>query len=502
SMKKSSILVLLAVLFIVSCSKDNAILDDGHTESKDPLTKEALDQIVLNKLNENQEFKWSMVDDHTLWSAIVRSGGITAIGYKAANTGDIKDIIHQIDINSTSWKKSKDEVMQIASSFEDKAEEDLYAMKPSTILPSVELKISSFELVKKLRSMDIIRYVEPMDYSFGEVEQRSGAGCGAGPASSIPSSDYTNISPSVKRPWNFNNNGVAGAWNTSKGNNITVAVIDTGVSPNQPKLGSQFSSGQSTGRSITKYGTYVDSWWPWADPDGPDDDCGHGTQMAGIVSAPRGYNGTAVGVAYQCDLMSIRGTDDVVINGNREKQGVRDALVLAANRSDVKVISMSLGDIFWSSTVADGVYYAYNSGKMVMAAAGTSTWFTSWVGVVFPARMNQTVAVTGIKDASTYQKCNTCHSGSKVDFVAVMQRYFDNNRTTLTLAMSGNQPAYVGGSSAATATLAGIAALVWANNPNQTRAQVLQKLKEASQFYPSRNSQYGWGLINAQEAVQ
>jgi subtilisin family serine protease len=224
--------------------------------------------------------------------------------------------------------------------------------------------------------------------------------------------------------------------------------------------------------------------------------------MAGIISAPRGYGGSAVGVAYQCDLMAIRGTGDVLINSSREKSGVRDALVLAANRSSVKVISMSIGNIFWSSTVADGVYYAYNRGKMMMAAAGTSTWFTSWVGVIFPARMNQTLAITGIKDAPTYQKCNTCHSGSKVDFVSVMQRQYNNDRTTLTLAMSGNQPAYVGGSSAATATMAGIAALVWAKNPSYSRNTVLQKLKNASQFYPSRNSQFGWGLVNAQVAVQ
>ncbi|NRA51551.1 MAG: protease, partial [Phaeodactylibacter sp.] len=57
-------------------------------------------------------------------------------------------------------------------------------------------------------------------------------------------------------------------------------------------------------------------------------------------------------------------------------------------------------------------------------------------------------------------------------------------------------------SSAATATTAGIAALVWATNPNQSRNQVLQRLKNASSNYPARSSNFGWGTINAAQAVQ
>ncbi|HMQ64560.1 MAG TPA: S8 family serine peptidase, partial [Flavilitoribacter sp.] len=227
----------------------------------------------------------------------------------------------------------------------------------------------------------------------------------------------------------------------------------------------------------------------------------HGTQMAGLLAAPRGNGGATVGVAYNANLLAIRATGDVVVNGSSEKKGVKNALIIAGGRSDVKVISMSLGDIFWSDTVADGIYYAYNHGKMIFAAAGTSTSFTNWWGVIFPAYMPETVAVTGIKDGSAMERCNVCHSGSEVDFVAVMQRASNNSRTALTLSMSGNQPSTVGGSSAATAITAGIAALVWSTNPGQTRNQVLTRLKNASQFYPSRDSQFGWGLIDAQQAV-
>ncbi len=82
-----------------------------------------------------------------------------------------------------------------------------------------------------------------------------------------------------------------------------------------------------------------------------------------------------------------------------------------------------------------------------------------------------------------------------------MQRNSNTGRTSLTLAMSGDTPSYVGGSSCATATTAGIAALVWATNTNQSRTQVLNRMKNAASIYPGRNSQFGWGIVNAHAAV-
>ncbi|MEO0626601.1 MAG: S8 family serine peptidase, partial [Bacteroidota bacterium] len=121
---------------------------------------------------------------------------------------------------------------------------------------------------------------------------------------------------------------------------------------------------------------------------------------------------------------------------------------------------------------------------------------------IFPANRWNTTAVTGVRDGSSLQRCDICHDGSQVDFVAVMQRQNDTDRTSLTLAMSGNQPSYVGGSSAATATTAGIAALVWATNPGQNRTQVLDRMKNAASIYPGRDNNFGWGIVDAAQAVQ
>ena len=81
-----------------------------------------------------------------------------------------------------------------------------------------------------------------------------------------------------------------------------------------------------------------------------------------------------------------------------------------------------------------------------------------------------------------------------------MQRSADGKKP-LTLAMSGDAPATVGGSSVATATTAGIAALVWSKYPSFTRAQVLARLEQNSSRYPTKTAEYGWGLINANTAT-
>lgn len=493
------------IFFVVSCSKDISI---PTSNDQDPLSKMEIDDFVFQKLDEQSTFSWDMTDNLMLWSAVVQSDSIVTIGYQPANESNIDQRLHIIDLQSEKWQKARALIMDFILEEMNKelpgqnlTEEDIIAFPRDKFLPAVDVKIHSKNIIEKLRQMPEVRYVEPMGYQTERLNSRSSSGCNNDPDNNIPSADFQTISPNVKVPWNFYNMNIPNAWNTSTGDGITIALLDTGTSPNQNNLGSEFNSGQSQGRFIDREGTYVSSWWWWASPDGPNDRCGHGTKMAGVLAGPRGSDGAAVGVAYNADLLAIRTVADVVILGSRETRGVADGLTMAANRNDVKIISMSIGSIFSSGRISDAVRYAYGRGKLIFAAAGTSTSFTSFVGVVFPAWMNETVAVTGVTDGSPLKKCNSCHTGDKVDFVAVMERRNDDDRTSLTLTMSGNQPSRVGGSSAATATTAGIAALVWATNPSMSRNQVLQKLKNASQFYPSRNSNFGWGLIDAVQAV-
>lgn len=504
-MKKSTLLLLLTIIAF-SCNKETPI----EIQEVTIVTLKEIQAEVEAELEQGKVYYWANASDELLWSAGMHSDSVFSIGYTIDPSFDIASEIHKIDIKSQDWTKAKDQVLNLILAKEkairnnkDLTSADLQPFGDSEYFPQIMVQLTNSELISELRKSDLVRFIEPVGFSIEDlsIKLRSGQGCNADPNYSINSSDYTTIAPSTKLPWNYNYHSIEQAWSASQGDNIRLAIIDTGASNSQDNLGSQFTSGYSGNRSVQKYSTlYSGSWW-WASLDSPHDQCGHGTSMAGFATAPRGTDGNAVGVAYKADLMSIRATNDVIISSSNERKGVRDALYLTGNRNDVKIVSMSIGTPFYSSTVADGVYYAYNKGKLLMAAAGTSLSWTSWYPVIFPANMSQTVAVTGLKDSQNNVKCTVCHSGPEVDFTIVMERSANDDRTSISLASYSNQPKYTGGSSCATSTAAGIAALVWAQNPSASRYSVMQSLKNASEFYPNRHDDFGWGRLNALTAV-
>jgi len=499
------IIPLLFTLIIFSCTDNpDEVLDaaDAQIIPLDQMKDEVENQLAKGKI-----YYWTEATDQFIFSAGEHSDQFYSIGFTIDQDFNVNENMHTIDMQSTKWKDATQEMIAeirklegISASLEDK---EILPFGLPNDFPHIIVKIEKLSTISALRNMEHVRFVEPTGFSFEDllVSKRSSSGCDESPNYNINSNDFTTVAPTSKIPWNFYLHSIPEAWGQSTGDNIRIAIIDTGASDDQDNLGSQFASGYSTNRNITKHSTlWSGSWW-WASLDSPDDQCGHGTSMAGLAGAPRSNDGNALGVAYKSNLMTIRATEDVVISSSNEKNGVRDALKMAANRSDVKIISLSLGTPFYSSTVADGIYYAYNKGKLIMAAAGTSLSWTSWYPVIFPANMAQTVAVTGLKNTSPFVKCSTCHSGPEVDFTIIMQRGNDDDRTSLGLAGYSNQPKYIGGSSCATATAAGIAALVWAQNPSASRTTIMNALKNSSQYYPARHDDFGWGNLNASIAA-
>lgn len=508
--------LLVSVLFY-SCQQEEDIsspLPPPQAEQSTIIPQSEIDQLILKSLNETGDFIWMDQSDELIWSALVQSDSILTIGYQPATSDNINARIGKEALDSQPWTDAASKVItQVSETIQTKGgtqyrlSNELAEIHPD--LPYLEMKIADLEVLKNLRLMDEVRYFEPLSYEFNldllnKVEEArifSDSGCSNDPNPNISPNDFSVITPAAKASWNYDQMGISQAWGASTGAGVTVGVIDTGVSPNQPMLNSGFSSGASINtRQITRFGTYkTGSWW-WKRYDGPNDRCGHGTAMSGVIASPRNTVGNAVGVAYDANLVSVRGTSDVIVNSGNEKDGVAEALVLLGNRSDVKIISMSIGDVFSNSKVADAVRYAYNRGKLIFAAAGTSTSFTNWVGVIFPANMSETVAVTGVKEGNGYQRCDTCHSGGQVEFTVVMERAGTETKP-LTTALSSDTPSTVGGSSVATATASGIAALIWSANPSWNRDQILQRMRETSALFPNKNSQYGYGNLNAAAAL-
>jgi serine protease len=509
--KIQSIALFAGILLLVSCQKESVVNNPGTTSSingelvskttrievptGNPLSKTRLDELVKETYITKGDFRWEMLDFHAFWSATQYGDQSVAIGYKPAQVGDIADFIEKINIQEGAWKEVHDRLLAfIQTSLEESTGKKVnlsdILVEDDQVLPIITLKLTDAKVLTELYNLENVRYLEPLDYFYGESASRSTSGCSAS-SQSLNNNDYTTVTPNAKLSWNYNNVNIPAAWNTAQGQGITIGVIDAGISSSQTLLGSAFNNGDSNvGRTLTTDYTFGSSAYT---------SCTHGTSMCGLAAGPRNNFGATTGTAYKSNIHFIRACEDVMLDLSSERTGVKNALVKMGDRADVKVVSMSIGTPFYSSVLEDGVNYAHNKGKMLMAAAGTSFSWLSWWGVVYPAAHNKCVAITGVKE--NFSTCASCHDGPEVDFTVTMERNNNSSRNALSLAASGYSPKYIGGSSAATAMAAGIAATVWSVNANMTREQVLNYLTITSQYYPNPNSDTGYGNLNAGAAV-
>jgi serine protease len=510
-MKKMQYLCLFfaAIFTLNSCSKKN----DAPQSPIDTYTNDQIDQFIESKIKENNTvFHWDWASDDMLWSAIQNTTQIVAVGYKPENASEEDAHIFNAT-KDQDWKVAKQQVVDMILDSEKKIQAadyfDGFVMgNDLDHLNAFYIKIKNIETLKALRASKKVRYVYAPDYALEDHKagNRSGSGCdGYSPEPLVAGTDYTTITPGCKQSWDHTAKSLPAAWNLATGSGITIMLIDAGFSVNQPLLQQAgWASGSSTGRTISLvsrypaslnfWGTTVTSWTT-----SPYTSCGHGTAMIGACASPRNAVGANVGVAYNANMIGVRAAEDVVISNNYEELGVAAAINLANTTASVKIVSMSLGSIFYRSVIADAVIALTNNNKLIFCAAGTSTNFTNWYGVIFPANMSQAQAVTGRDTGGS--ECDICHTGSEVDFTSQMERTSDNQHP-LTLAVTNSYgPSTVGGSSVATAQTAGIAALVWSRNTAQTATQVFTRMKNAGSFYPTKSTSYGWGNVNAFNAV-
>ncbi|MFD5321310.1 type VII secretion-associated serine protease mycosin [Streptomyces sp. NPDC127098] len=279
------------------------------------------------------------------------------------------------------------------------------------------------------------------------------------------------------------------AWEFTRGDGITVAVLDTGVDAGHPDL----AGAVREGRDLVGMG---------AEPGDPTW-AAHGTAMAGII-AGRGHGAGrgsgVVGVAPQAEILPVRvllEDDDPARDEAREARAgaVAEGIRWAADEG-ADVINLSLGDDSESAHPDPeedaAVRYALARGAVVIASAGNGG--ERGDPVSYPAGYPGVIAVTAVDRTG----------GPAV---------FSTRRWYATLSAPGKDVIvadpdgryYAGwGTSAAAAFVSGTVALMLAANPDLTPAQVRRVLTETAQQPPEggRNDAVGAGVVDAAAAIR
>ncbi|MBX4200741.1 S8 family serine peptidase [Candidatus Parcubacteria bacterium] len=278
--------------------------------------------------------------------------------------------------------------------------------------------------------------------------------------------------------------------NGNTGAGRKVVVLDTGYNYTHPELISSYLGGKD----------FVNN-----DNDPMDDD-GHGSHVAGIITAD-GINPNAKGVAPAAGILAgkVLGADgsgyfsDVVAGVYWAVNGP-DGVYGTADDFNADAISLSLGTGspylykgFCDSVMPDltnAFKYAVQKNVAVVVAAGNS----GNPGVSLPGCISYATTVGAVN--SNDQVANFSGRGNALDITAPGVSIYSS--------ILGNSYASWSGTSMATPMITGVVALIKSAHPSYTQSQVENKLfgtvKDLGK--KGKDSDYGWGRVQANLAVQ
>ncbi|MEH0547732.1 S8 family serine peptidase [Streptomyces sp. B21-105] len=315
---------------------------------------------------------------------------------------------------------------------------------------------------------------------------------------------------------------VPGAWGTSTGAGVTVAVIDTGYVAHSD-LAANIVGGYDF---ISDTAVSVDGNGRDSNPADPGDwynanECGagipastsswHGTHVAGTIAAATNNGKGVAGIAYGAKISPLRvlgkcgGYDSDIIDAITWASGGTVSGV-PANSNVAKVINMSLGgDGACSSATQSAITAAVNRGTTVVVAAGNES---DNVANHNPGNCNNVISVAATNRSGA--KASYSNYGSLVDISAPGGQTSTGTANGIlstlnsgTKTPSSESYAYYQGTSMATPHIAGLVALMKSANPALTPAQIETAIKNNARALPGACSGgCGAGLADAAKTVQ
>lgn len=275
------------------------------------------------------------------------------------------------------------------------------------------------------------------------------------------------------------------AWDYTQGSSdVRIAILDSGIDTSHLDLKDQYDTAVSfvTGDAFAG------------------DKNGHGTAVAALL-AGKGDNKTGIaGVCWKCRIVSVKVIGN---NGRGTSADLAEGLRWAAQQPGVRVINMSMGfpnsglptSNFSDANLEAAVKYAYDQGILLVGAAGDS----GNNGVEYPARYDQVMSVGAIDPTDGTRWSNSNYKDGLELMAPGVGVFSDTSGDTK------HEPKSFGnGTSFAAPLVAGVAALVWSEQPGLSRQDVWDRINGSTKDLntPGWDEQTGFGSVDAAAALR
>lgn len=263
--------------------------------------------------------------------------------------------------------------------------------------------------------------------------------------------------------------GMPNAWEVENGNDsITIALVDTGVDLQHKDLKNNLVEG-------------INLLQPQLPPQ---DDNGHGTNVAGVIAAETNNKRGVSGILWKAKMMPIKALDS---NGRGDEVKLAEAIRYAVDHG-AKIIVLSVGLVVNDPILSEVVQYAEDKNILLVAATGNDEGEM----VRYPAAYPTVLAVGGISENNTTEERS--NYGQEIDVVAPWSVY--------TTAL-GDKYETKDGTSMAAPQAAAVCALIWRKYPQLKPFEIRNLIRQTAQDVadPRWDMRTGYGLLRADRAL-